>query len=128
MKRAVRPAAQYRLSTIDTPVTSWASAPNPGAGQCAYKGYKTMCFTDKTDAMTPFLGYLPGKVPWKCEAALVEKGVQVMNKSESGATMVDRELITGDSPDAANNLGILAAPLIVQHAMDNGEKVMTVKV
>ena len=30
---------------------------------------------------------------------------------------VDRELITGDSPDAANNLGIQAAPLLVKFWM-----------
>jgi len=35
------------------------------------------------------------------------------DSSESGATHVDRELITGDSPAAANALGKLAAPLLV---------------
>ena len=33
--------------------------------------------------------------------------MEVLNKSETGAVTVDRELITGDSPDAANKLGIL---------------------
>ena len=66
-----------------------------------YKGYKTMCFTDKTDAFTPSIGYLP----WKVQGALEAKGVEVLNKSETGAVTVDRELNTGDSPDAANRLG-----------------------
>ena len=78
-----------------------------------------MCFTDKTDAFTPKLGYLPGHMPWKVEACLVAKGMQVVNKSETGAVIQDRELITGDSPDAAHNLGVLAAPLVLSYAKDN---------
>ena len=76
-----------------------------------------MCFTDKTDAFTPSIGYLPGPMPWKVQAALEAKGVEVLNKSETGAVTVDRELITGDSPDAANKLGILAALLLVKFWM-----------
>lgn len=93
-----------------------------GTGQmeCAYKGYKTMCFTDKTDAFTPSIGYLPGPMTWKLQEAIEAWGLEVVNKSESGAVTSDRELITGDSPDAANNLGILAAPLLVKFALDNG--------
>lgn len=85
----------------------------------AYKGYESMCFTDKTDAMTPKIGYLPGPMPWKCEASVTEKGLKIMNKSEKGSTHVDRELITGDSPDAGTNLGRLAAPIILKYAKDN---------
>jgi len=76
-----------------------------------------MCFTDKTDAFTPTVGYLPGPMPWKAQEALEAKGLEVLNKSETGAVTVDRELITGDSPDAANNLGIQAAPLLVKFWM-----------
>jgi len=85
----------------------------------AYKGYKSMCFTDKTDAFTPRVGYLPGPMPWHCQSKIVEKGVEVVNTSETGQCLVDRELITGDSPDAADNLGKLAAPLLVKYAIDN---------
>lgn len=85
----------------------------------AYKGYKIMCFTDKTDQFTPKVGYLPGAMPWKCQETLEKKGIQVLNSSESGKVYQDRELITGDSPDAANNLGILAAPILVEYANKN---------
>jgi len=91
-----------------------------GNGECAYKGYKTMCFTDKTDAFTPSVGYLPGPMPWKCQESIEAKGVVVVNEKETGAVTTDRELITGDSPDAAHNLGVLAAPLLVKYALDNG--------
>ena len=95
------------------------SLPGTGTTECAFKGYKVMCFTDKTDAFTPSIGYLPGKMPWKCEETLRGKGVEVVNKSEKGATLQDRELITGDSPKAAQNLGKLAAPLVVKYAVEN---------
>jgi len=91
-----------------------------GKTDCAYKGYKTMVFTDKTDAFTPSVGYLPGPMPWKCQESIVAQGLEVVNKKETGAVMSDRELITGDSPNAANNLGILAAPLLVKYAVDKG--------
>ena len=78
-----------------------------------------MCFTDKTDALTPKLGYLPGIMPWKCQCTLEGKGITVLNKGETGATHVDRELITGDSPKAAQNLGVVATPLLVKWATEN---------
>jgi molecular chaperone Hsp31 and glyoxalase 3 len=83
----------------------------------AYQEYECMCFTDKTDAMTPSFGYLPGKMPWKCQESIEEEGIKVVNTTETGATKRDRELITGDSPNAAHNLGVVAAPILVQHAM-----------
>jgi molecular chaperone Hsp31 and glyoxalase 3 len=85
----------------------------------AYKGYEIMCFTDKTDAKTPMFGYLPGPMPWQCQKTLEENGVTVKNTSETGACTVDRELISGDSPQAAHNLGVLAAPILVKFAIDN---------
>mmetsp|Transcript_7457 Transcript_7457/g.11086 ORF Transcript_7457/g.11086 Transcript_7457/m.11086 type:complete len:283 (+) Transcript_7457:99-947(+) len=80
----------------------------------AYGGYKSVCFTDKTDGTTPSFGYLPGQMPWKCQEALETQGIEIVNTSETGATNVDRELITGDSPNAAQNLGVVAAPILVE--------------
>eukprot|EP00485_Elphidium_margaritaceum_P007454 CAMPEP_0202690124 /NCGR_PEP_ID=MMETSP1385-20130828/5223_1 /ASSEMBLY_ACC=CAM_ASM_000861 /TAXON_ID=933848 /ORGANISM="Elphidium margaritaceum" /LENGTH=282 /DNA_ID=CAMNT_0049345355 /DNA_START=47 /DNA_END=895 /DNA_ORIENTATION=+ len=90
-----------------------------GQSECAYKGYKSMCFTDKTDAFTPSVGYLPGPMPWKVQESIVAKGVIVINEKETGAVTYDRELITGDSPDAGHNLGVLAAPMLVKYALEN---------
>jgi len=81
----------------------------------AYQGYKSVCFTDKTDGTTPSFGYLPGQMPWKCQEALEKEGIEIINTSETGATNEDRELITGDSPNAAHNLGVLAAPILVKY-------------
>lgn len=85
----------------------------------AYEGYKGMCFTDKTDAFTPKIGYLPGPMPWLVQESLEKKGFTVVNTKETGAVIVDRELITGDSPDAAQNLGKLAAPILAAYAIEN---------
>lgn len=85
----------------------------------AYKGYKMMCFTDKTDAMSPSIGYLPGKMPWKCQEMLEKNGVEILNTKESGDVKVDREVISGDSPYASHNLGIIAAPILVEYANIN---------
>lgn len=90
-----------------------------GAGDFAYKGYKICCFTDKTDAMTPKIGYLPGAMPWECQGYLEKEGVTVINKGETGQCTSDRELITGDSPDAADNLGKFATPMLVKYAVEH---------
>lgn len=85
----------------------------------AYKGYKAVCFTDKTDGMTPSFGYLPGHMPWKCQEGLETQGMTIINTTETGQVTQDRELITGDSPDAAHNLGVFAAPILAKHAVEH---------
>lgn len=85
----------------------------------AYKGYESMCFTDKTDAMTPSVGYLPGPMPWKCQETLEKEGVKILNQKETGAVHEYLELITGDSPYAADALGIKAAPILAKWATEN---------
>lgn len=78
-----------------------------------------MCFTDKTDKMTPSIGYLPGHTPWKCQETLEKKGVTILNTKETGGVTQDHELITGDSPTAAQNLGKFAAPILVKYAVEH---------
>lgn len=73
--------------------------PNP------YKGYKMVAFPDKFDKQSPSLGYLPGQLPWfQCEA-LEKDGIKVLNEKITGATHIDRKLISGDSPKACDELG-----------------------
>ena len=48
-----------------------------------------------------------------------EKVVGMVDTIKIGQCFVDCELITGDSPDAADNLGKLAAPLLVKYAIEN---------
>lgn len=75
------------------------NAPNP------YKGYKMIAFPDKFDKQSPSLGYLPGQLTWfQCEA-LAKEGIEVINDKITGATHIDRKLISGDSPKACDELG-----------------------
>jgi molecular chaperone Hsp31 and glyoxalase 3 len=73
--------------------------PNP------YNGYKMVAFPDKFDKQSPSLGYLPGQLPWfQCEE-LAKEGITVINDKITGATHIDRKLISGDSPKACDELG-----------------------
>jgi molecular chaperone Hsp31 and glyoxalase 3 len=80
-----------------------------------YKGYKMAVFPDSVDKQTPMIGYLPGHMPWKLEEKLTSLGVTVINKKSDKTTTVDRRLITGASPLAANELGQLAAKTLLKN-------------
>lgn len=96
--------------------SNFADVKEAADGPFLYDGYSSVCFTDKTDGFTPSVGYLPGQMPWKCQGSLESNGMTITNTKETGGTYVDRELITGDSPGAANNLGTVATPLLVKFA------------
>ena len=53
----------------------------------------------------PSVRTLPGQLPWfQCEA-LEKEGITVINDKITGATHIDRKLISGDSPMACDELG-----------------------
>ena len=79
-----------------------------------YQGYKMAVFPDSMDAKTPMIGYLPGPMPWKPEQQLSELGAQMVNTKADDTTCIDRKLITGASPLASNQLGILAVESILK--------------
>lgn len=74
-----------------------------------YKGYKMAAFPDSVDKQTPMIGYMPGHMPWKFGEKLNELGVTFINKKADATCHIDRKLITGASPQAANDFGKLAA-------------------
>ncbi|MBO9399154.1 protein deglycase HchA [Shimia sp. R9_2] len=78
-----------------------------------YKGYKIAAFPDAVDKQTPMIGYLPGHMPWKFGERLASLGVEIVNKKADAACHIDRKLITGASPKAANNFGRLAAETLL---------------
>jgi molecular chaperone Hsp31 and glyoxalase 3 len=84
------------------------------ANEFIYKGYKMAVFPDSVDKQTPIIGYLPGHMPWKLEEKLTDLGVTVVNKKSDNTTTIDRKLITGASPLAANELGKLAANTLLE--------------
>ena len=74
-----------------------------------YKGYKMAVFPNSVDKQTPMFGYMPGHMPWPLSTKLEEFGAIMVNQKSDDTTHVDRKLITGASPQAANELGKLAA-------------------
>ncbi|WP_312508520.1 glyoxalase III HchA [Chryseobacterium culicis] len=74
-----------------------------------YKGYEIAAFPDSVDKQTPFIGYMPGNIPWKYGEKLNNLGVKIINKKADKTCHKDRKLISGASPKAANNFGKLCA-------------------
>ena len=79
-----------------------------------YQGYQMTVFPDSVDKQTPMIGYLPGHMPWKLNEKLTELGAIIVNKKSDKSTCIDRKLITGASPLAANELGKLAANTLLK--------------
>ena len=86
-------------------------------GTFLYEGYTVAVFPDSVDRQTPMIGYLPGHMPWQLSEKLEQLGVTLANKKADDTCVVDRELITGASPLAANKLGILAANTLLDHLL-----------
>ncbi|RUQ23470.1 glyoxalase III HchA [Kocuria sp. HSID16901] len=69
-------------------------------------GRQIVAFPDALDAGANIeIGYLPGAMPWALGEALTKDGFTITNSEMSGATARDGNLLTGDSPLAANQLG-----------------------
>ncbi len=71
-------------------------------------------FPHSVDKMTPKIGYLPGQVPWALSEKLTALGARIANSKADDTVCLDRKLITGASPDAANELGKLAARTLLK--------------
>lgn len=79
-----------------------------GVGRDAnpFAGYEIVAFPDSLDRGANIdIGYLPGRMPWELGVRLQEAGIRLANDDMTGATTRDRNLLTGDSPLAANQLG-----------------------
>ena len=71
-----------------------------------FSGYTIAAFPNSLDFGANIeIGYLPGEMPWDMIEALQQDGLEIVNDDMSGATMRDRNLLSGDSPLAANRLG-----------------------
>ncbi|RFD67401.1 glyoxalase III HchA [Staphylococcus pasteuri] len=80
-----------------------------------FEGYSVCVFPDALDDGANIdIGYLPGKLKWLVADLLSKQGLNIVNKEMSGQTHQDRKLLTGDSPLASNNLGLLAADTLVE--------------
>ena len=80
-----------------------------------YKDYKMAVFPDSVDKMTPKIGYLPGQMPWGLSEKLKSLGANIVNTNADKTVCLDRKLVTGASPLAANELGKLAVKAILEN-------------
>jgi len=80
-----------------------------------YNGYKIAAFPDAVDKQTPMIGYMPGHMPWKLGERLNAVGVEIINSKADATCHVDRRLISGASPKAANAFGRLAAETLLKN-------------
>ncbi|WP_371171389.1 protein deglycase HchA [Aliiroseovarius sp. 2305UL8-7] len=83
-------------------------------GEFIYHGYKIAAFPDAVDKQTPLIGYMPGHMPWEFGRKLNSLGVEIINNKADTSCHVDRRLVSGASPKAANNFGRLAATTLLK--------------
>ena len=99
----------HTLAICHGPAALLAANLDNGENEFIYKGYKIASFPDAVDAQGPMIGYTPGKMPWIYGERLNKLGVTIINKAADNTVHMDRKLITGASPLAANKFGKLAA-------------------
>jgi len=102
----------YTISLCHGPGAFLATALN--GREFLYKGYDMAVFPDSVDKMTPKIGYLPGHMPWALSEKMASLGARLVNKKADATVHLDRKLITGASPLAANKLGKLAAKTLLE--------------
>jgi molecular chaperone Hsp31 and glyoxalase 3 len=99
----------FMLAICHGPAALLAANLNSDKDSFIYKGYKIAAFPDSVDKQTPMIGYMPGHMPWKFGEKLNELGVTFINKKADKTCHIDRKLISGASPQAANDFGKLSA-------------------
>ncbi len=104
----------FHLSICHGPAALLAAKPT-GYEPFIYDGYKIAAFPDAVDRRTPLIGYMPGQLTWFFGEKLQELGVTIINRKADKTCHVDRKLITGASPKAANEFGKLAATTLVEY-------------
>lgn len=102
----------FTLAICHGPAALLAAGDGPGF---IYNGYKIAAFPDAVDKQTPMIGYMPGHMPWKFGEKLKALGVEIINSKADATCHVDRRLISGASPKAANDFGRLAAETLLKN-------------
>lgn len=102
------------MSLCHGPAAFLAAADGTSGGSFLFKGYTIAAFPDYIDRQLPKVGYLPGPMPWLFGQRLEALGLHIVGSLGTGKTHVDRNLVTGDGPLAANELGQLAADALLK--------------
>lgn len=105
---------KYVITLCHGPASLLAAAMGEPKENYLYKGYSICVFPDALDTGANIdIGYIPGPMPWLVGEQLQALGVEILNTGITGQCHQDRKLLTGDSPLASNNLGILAAGVLL---------------
>jgi molecular chaperone Hsp31 and glyoxalase 3 len=99
----------HMLAICHGPAALLAASLDSDKDSFIYKGYKIAAFPDAVDEQGPMIGYTPGAMPWIYGERLNKLGVTIINEAADNTVHMDRKLITGASPQAANDFGKLAA-------------------
>lgn len=105
---------QYMLAICHGPAALLAAGIDQETDDFIYRGYQIYAFPDAVDKQTPYIGYMPGHMPWRIGESLNKAGVTTLNTKIKGDCHIDRKLISGDSPLAANEFGKLAAKCLLE--------------
>lgn len=106
---------KFIISLCHGPAGFLAGAVDTAVEDYPLKGYKIVAFPDALDEGANIaIGYVPGHLPYLFGQRLKDLGVEIINEGMNGAVHKDRKVLTGDSPLAANALGILAADEMVK--------------
>lgn len=113
---------RYLISLCHGPAAMLAAnVGKPEGEKYIYEGYEICVFPDSLDKGTNIeMGYIPGKMEWLVGEELEKLGVKIVNGKMSGETHRDRFVLTGDSPLASNNLGKLAAKVLLEDVAGRG--------
>ena len=112
---------RHIITLCHGPAALAASAIDRETSAFPFRGYELCVFSDALDEGANIdIGYMPGRLPWLVAERLEKLGMKVMNTGISGQVHKDRKLLTGDSPLAANKLGILAADELISAATKAG--------
>lgn len=104
----------YTLAICHGPAALLAADDKSGNATFIYSGYKIAAFPDSVDKQTPAIGYMPGHMSWYFGEKLSELGVTITNKKADNSCHIDRKLVSGASPKAANAFGRLAANTLLE--------------
>ncbi len=113
---------RFVITLCHGPACLLAAGVDESPSDFIYRGYQVCVFPDSLDEGANIeIGYMPGRLPWLVGSRLKQLGVEILNEGINGQVHRDRQLLTGDSPLASNNLGKLAAPLLIEAANKLGE-------
>ena len=112
---------KYIISLCHGPAAFLAASVGEKQEDFPFKGYEICVFPDALDeGANVDIGYIPGKLQWLLAERLEALGVKVLNEGITGQVNKDRNVLTGDSPLASNNLGILAADELLKKVASLG--------